>query len=207
VRRKRLRPGRRFRLLLYERLYDLLYWPLLLSLFALAVLWWYAPFIPSVATRENLIVFVGGLCLLLFLITYLGRFVSFVQCHPNHLRIQTPIFRLAISYQRIKTVRPVTFREQYPVDRQRWSQRRFIGPLLGLTGVGVTVNSYPISPRWLRFWLNEYMFTRDAPGFLFLTDDWMSLSREIDVYRDRWRDRKARAAHPTAISMNPFLHR
>jgi hypothetical protein len=190
---------------LYYRLYDLLYWPTLLLLLALAVLWWYAPFIMFLAPYDFVVLFVGGLCLALFAVTYGGRFVSYVQCRPDHLRIQTPIFRLAVSYQRIHTVRPVKFGQQYPADKQRWSQRRFLEPLLGLIGVAVTVQSYPISLRWLRVWLNDYMFTRDAPGFLFLVDDWMSLSREIDVYRDRWRDRRARAARPTVISLNPFL--
>ena len=208
MRRARSKPGRRFRLLLYERLYEQFRWPLIFLVVGLGVLWWYAPFIMFVAPRENMVVFVGGLCLLLLIATYFARFMSYVQCRPLHLRIQTPILRLAVSYERIQTVRPITFRDMYPADRQHWSQKRFLGPLFGLTGVGVTVNSYPMAPRWLKFWLNDYMFTRDAPGFLFITPDWMTLSREIDVYRDHWRDRKGRVGpRATAISMNPFVDR
>jgi hypothetical protein len=181
-------------------------WPLILLVLALAVWWWYAPFVPLVAPFEQLILYAAGLCALLMLALTAARPLSYVQCQPDHLRIQTPIFRLAVSYQRIHTVRPVSFSDQYPAAKQRWSQRRFLDPLFGLTGVAVTVRSYPIDLRWLKVWLNDYMFTRDAPGFLFLVDDWMSLSREIDVYRDHWRDRRARAATP-AFSMNPFLER
>jgi hypothetical protein len=151
--------------------------------------------------------YAAGLCLLLFMATYVARFLSYVQCRPDHLRLQTPILRLAISYGRIQTVRPVKFGEQYPSEKQPWSQRRFLEPLSGLTAVGVAVRSYPIALRWLRFWLNDYLFLRDAPGFLFLVEDWMTLSREIDVYRDRWRDRRQNASTAGAFSMNPFLKR
>ncbi len=203
--RERSRPGRRFRLLLYSRLYDTIWWPLVLLLIALGALWWYAPFIIFLAPFDDLVLFAAGLCALLLLGSALARPLSFVQCRPNHLRIQTPIFRLAISYDRIVTVRPTKFSDQYPPTTQRWSQRRFLDPFFPATAVGVTVRSYPIALKWLKVWLNDYLFTRDAPGFLFLVDDWMSLSREIDVYRDRWRDRKPRAAHSGAFSMNPFL--
>jgi hypothetical protein len=205
--RAHVRPGRRFRLLLYKRLYDTLVWPLALLMLLLAGLWWYAPFIPWLAPFDQLLLYVEGLCALLLLGTALAHPLSFVQCRPDHLRIQTPIFRLAVSYQRIHTVRPVKFSDQYPAEKQPWSQRRFLEPFFGLTAVGVTVRSYPIALKWLKVWLNDYLFTRDAPGFLFVVDDWMTLSREIDVYRDHWRDRQPRAAHSGAFSMNPFLER
>jgi len=201
------RPGRRFRLLLYKRLYDSLVWPLALIMILLAVLWWFAPFIPWLAPFEDLVLYSEGLCALLLLGLALAHPLSFVQCRPDHLRIQTPIFRLAISYGRLHTVRPVKFSEQYPAEHQHWSQRRFLEPFFGLTAVAVTVRSYPIDLKWLKIWLNDYLFTRDAPGFLFVVDDWMTLSREIDVYRDHWRDRKSHAPQAGAYSMNPFIDR
>jgi hypothetical protein len=207
MRRAPGRSGRRFRLLLYNRLYAAVVWPSILLLLALAVLWWYAPFILLVAPFDQLILYAAGLCALLLLATALARPLSYVQCRPDHLRIQTPILRLAVSYQRVHTVRPVKFGDQYPSEKQRWSQRRFLEPLFGMTGVAVSVRSYPISLAWLKVWLNDYMFTRDAPGFLFLVNDWMTLSREIDVFRDRWRERQAPATHSGAYSMSPFLDR
>jgi hypothetical protein len=201
------KPGARFRLLQYERLYQVARSPLWLIVIGLAVLWWRAPFVSFLAPFESIILYAAGLCLLCWAALALMRRFAYVQCFPEALRIQTPLLRLAISYQRIHTVRPVVFKDMHPPSRQRWSQRHFLEPLFGLTGVGVTVSSYPMPLRWLRPLLGEYMFTRDAPGFLFLVDDWMTLSRQIDVYRDLWRDRKAHGARPAPASLNPFLKR
>ncbi len=204
---KRAKPGRRFRLLLYYRLYTLVRGPLILIALGMAVLWWRAPFVALLAPREDWLLFVGGLCLALLGLMRIARGLAYVQCFPTHLRIQTPLLRLAVSYERVYSVRPVTFRDMYPPSRQRWSQRHFLEPLYSLTGVGVVLKTYPISERWLRLWLSEYMFLRDAHGFLFLVEDWMALSRQIDDFRDRWRDRKAQAARRARVSMNPFFNR
>ena len=201
------RAGRRFRLLIYERLYSILRWPLWLIELGLAVLWWRAPFVPLLAPLDGWMLFLAALCLLAWAVMYIMRFLAYVQCRPDFLLLQTPLLRLAISYSRIRSVRPIIFREMYPPAKQRWSQKHFLEPIFGLTGVGVTLASYPISHRWLKFWLNDYLFTLDAPGFLLMVDDWMTLSRQIDVFRDHWRDRKARSAPPAAISLNPFLDR
>lgn len=204
---ERIRPGRRFRLLIYDRLYAIARWPLWLILLGLAVLWWRAPFVAFLAPLDEWLLYSAGFCLLLWAGLFIMRGRAFVQCRPDSLRIQTPLLRLAISYGRINTVRPVVVKDMHPPSRLRRSQRRFLEPLFGLTAVGVTVSSYPMRLGWLRLLLGQYMFTRDAPGFLFVVDDWMTLSRQIDVFRDQWRDRKSRSVRSTPVSMNPFLGR
>lgn len=201
------RPGRRFQLLLYERLYRLVRWPLWLIALGMAVLWWRAPFVSFLTPIEDLLLYAAGLCVGAWAVLYVMRGLSYVQCRPNHLRIQTPLLRLAISYQRIHTVRPVVFKEMHPASQQRWSQRHFLEPFFPRTAVGLTVSSYPMSLGMLRLLLGEYMFTRDAPGFLFVVDDWMTLSRQIDVFRDRWRGTQAHNPRPASISLNPFMDR
>jgi hypothetical protein len=138
---------------------------------------------------------------------YVMRGLSYVQCRPTHIRIQTPLLRLAISYQRVHTVRPVVFKDMHPPSQQHWSQRHYLEPFFGRTAVGLTVSSYPMSLGLLKVLLGEYMFTHDAPGFLFLVDDWMTLSRQIDVYHDRWRGAQGQPARASSISLNPFLDR
>jgi hypothetical protein len=203
----RTKPGKRFRLLFYERIYAIVRWPLWLIVLGLAVIWWRAPFVGFLAPLDDWLLYAAGLCLLLWAALNILQRIAYVQCFPAYFRIQTPLLRLAISYQRIRTVRPVVFKEMHPPSKQPWSQRHFLEPLFGLTGVGVTVSSYPMPLRWLKLLLGRYMFTRDAPGFLFLVDDWMTLSRQIDVYRDLWRDRTSHVGRTAPVSMNPFLRR
>jgi len=203
----RVGPGRRHRLLLYDRMYASRRWPLLLIALGTAVLWWRAPGVSFLAPHEDWLLGIGGLSLFIFADTFVARYFCFVQCHPRHLRIQTPLYRVVVSYQRVHHVRPIALRDMYPPSRQRWNERYLLEPLAGMTCVGVNLNSYPLGESWLRLWLNRLMFTRDTPGFLFLVADWMTLSREIDVYRDRWNTARARAARPARISQNPFSKR
>ncbi|MBI3760298.1 MAG: hypothetical protein HY260_00335 [Chloroflexi bacterium] len=202
---QRAKPGRRYRLLLYERLYAMIRWPCLLIAIATFALWWYAPGVTFLASRGDWLLTVAILTGLLFLASLVARYLSFVQCFPNFVRIQTPLYRVVISYQRVTQVRPIIFKEMYPPSKQRWSQRRFLEPFFGLTAVGINLTGYPLSERWLRLWLNDYTFTRDIPGFMFLVGDWMSLSREIDGYRDRWLTKKLQDARPPRPSISPFL--
>ena len=151
------------------------------------VLWWFAPGIPLFSSElaQFLLLVVIALCGLLFLYTLVGPFLAYVQCRPTHLLVSTPLFRLAVSYARIRNVRPVKFTP----PQLGWSQRRFLEPFLGMTVVSVDLKSFPLSERLLRLWLNPYLFSGDSTGFLLLTKDWMATSRDIDVHRTEWATR------------------
>jgi hypothetical protein len=180
-------PGKRHPLLLYRRLFAMLRPPTFFIALFCGVLWWFAPNLPWLSSEaaQFALLITTVLCGMLFLYTLIGPALAYVQCFPTHLRVSTPLFRLAISYSRMGTARPVQFT---PWD-VRWSQRRFLEPFLGATALLLDLKRYPLSERWLRLWLNEYMFPHNATGLIFHTPDWMALSREIESYRSEWKTR------------------
>jgi hypothetical protein len=179
--------GKHHPLLLYARLFAMLRPPAFFIALLCGVLWWFAPRIPLFSSElaQVLLLVVIVLCSLLFLYTLVGPALSYVQCRPTHLLVSTPLFRLAISYARIRNVRPVKF----VPPKLGWSQRRFLEPFLGMTVVAVDLKSFPLNEKLLRLWLNPYMFGGDATGFLLHTKDWMATSRDIDVHRTEWKTR------------------
>jgi hypothetical protein len=179
--------GKHHQLLLYARLFAMLRPPAFFIALLCGGLRWFAPRIPLLASElaQGLLLVVIALCSLLFLYTLVGPSLSYVQCRPTHLLVSTPLFRLAVSYARIRTVRPVRFA---PSDLG-WSQRRFLEPFLGMTVVSVDLKSFPLNEKLLRLWLNPYLFAGDATGFLLLTKDWMATSRDIDANRTEWKMR------------------
>ncbi len=193
---KKPRPGKRFRLRLYERLFAMLRWPSFLLAVSTYVLWWIAPDHPLLAAGQGLLPIISAICFILFIVSLIAPFLCYVQCHAKYLLISTPVYRLSVSYSRIDMVTAVNFGQQYPFSRQRWSQRRFLEPLFfersgQLTVVAVWVRQYPLPLRWLKLWFTDYMFAPDSPGFLFMVNDWMGLSHQIEDYRSAWRERRA----------------
>ena len=98
---------------------------------------------------------------------YLARRLAWVQCRPNHLHIQMPFCPLVVSYGRIKGVRPQAFAQVFDPAGERAARR-----------------------RWLRLWFSPYLLAPDVTGFVFLVEDWMALSRQLDEFRTAWMMRR-----------------
>lgn len=180
-------PGARHPLLLYVRWFGMLRLPALLIAVLSAGLWWFADSVPLLANTlaQAALLTLSILCGLLFVYAWVGPRMSYVQCRPTHLRISTPLFRLAVSYSRIRTTKPVKFAPG-PLPA---SQSRLVDPFRGQTIVAAEFISYPMSERWLRLWFSPFMFAKDLMGLQFIVTDWMALSREIDSYRSHWKTR------------------
>jgi hypothetical protein len=191
-------PGKRQPLLLYARLFAMLRPPAFFIALLCGVLWWFASGIPLLSSdlAQTALLAVIVVCALLFVYTLIGPALSYVQCFPTYLLVSTPLFRLAVSYSRIRAVRPV----QFTPRNIRWSQRRFLEPFLGMTVVAVDLKSYPMRENLLRLWLNSYMFAPDVTGLLFHTVDWMATSREIDAYRTEWKTRNQQPRPNTPLT-------
>ncbi len=176
---------RRHPLLIYHRLFAA--WRMLALLIALgsAAAWWLnVPPVDTQVVRAGLLAMavVAGL---LFVYTALGPRLSYVECRPNHLLVSTPLYRLAVSYRRIYTTRPVLFA---PAG-VRWTKAWLAQPFVGRTALAVDLSGYPVSRGFLRLWLNEFVLPRDFLGLLLVTPDWMTLSLDIDSHRGAWKTR------------------
>jgi hypothetical protein len=182
--------GKRFHLLLYEHVVGRYRRPALALAVLLLGLWypvsldlltWPRP--PADAWLLS-----GGLVSLAFwLFAWLGPRFAYVQPREDHLRLQTPIYRLKISYRRIQDTRPIDLAKLFPPDSLPRAGRRTLEPFFGHTALGIDLRGMPLPPLLLRLFLSRFLFAPDLEGFVLLVDDWMQLSRQISVRTDAWR--------------------
>ncbi len=179
--------GDRFRLIIYERMWQRWAWPCILIVPASVALWWFAPRIPIIYAPFRTLALIPALVSLVILVyTFLARRLAWVQCKPNHLHIQTPFYPLVISYGRIKGVRPKPFAQVFNPAGEKTARLRWLLPYWGKTTLVVELSKYPLSKTWLRLWFSPYLLTTDATSFTFLVEDWMALSRQLDEFRSAW---------------------
>ena len=188
--------GKRHPLLIYTRLYRAWRNPALLIAVGTAVLWWLAPPPLDQLLPQSALLAATVVSALLYIYTVAGERLTYVRCTPGYLRVSTPLYRLAISYDRIHTSRPVRFS---PADIP-WTHRWLVEPFLGHTALALDLRGYPVSLRFLRLWFNRYVLPGDFLGLLFITPDWMALSREIEVYRGDWKTRRRTERNAAALT-------
>jgi hypothetical protein len=190
-------PGERFILLLYQRSLAgprrlaLLLAVLLLGLWIparLGMLDW-----PAVEQARWLLA--GGLVAAAFwLYAQFAPLTAYVQARPDHLRVQTPIYRLKISYRRVPETRPIEFGRMFPPASQG-GRKNWMAPFFGMTALGVDLYDWPLPRPLLRLFLDRTFLAPDRPGLVLLVDDWLRLSRQVNDRIDRFRQ-QAREAGP-----------
>jgi len=184
--------GKRFRLLIYERMWQRWAWPCVLIVLASAALWRFAPRISTIHPSLRILAIIPALvCLVILVYAYLARRLAWIQCRSGHLRIQTPIYPLAISYSRIKGARPKTLGQVFDPTAQKAAQRNWLRPYWHKTVLVVELSKYPVSKKWLRLWFSPYLLPPHVTGFVFLVEDWMALSRQLEDYRANWEMHRA----------------
>nr|HID14461.1 hypothetical protein [Anaerolineae bacterium] len=196
--------GDRFRLLIYERMWQRWAWPCILIVPASVTLWWFAPRIWIIYTPLRALALIPAFAALVILAyAHLARRLAWVQCRLDHLRIQTPFYPLVVSYGRVKKVRPKPFARVFDPAREKAARQRWLHPYWGRTALVVEISKYPLSKAWLRLWLSPYLLAPDVPGFVFLVEDWMALSRQLDEYRTAWGMRRAEQRRE-ALAKRPY---
>jgi len=191
---KKRRRGDRFPLLVYAPLGRR--WGnlgLLLSLTSF-ILWWFAPRVLGPVAdllvlrhAPLLMVLAGG-----FLVVYgfAARRMAYVQCFSTYLRIQTPIYPLVVSYRRIAATRPVQMAKIFDPEREKAARRLWPARYWTMTAVAVELKSLPMSERWLRLWFDRYLFAPEVTGFVFLVEDWIGFSRQLEGFRAAYKARR-----------------
>ncbi|HEY73568.1 MAG TPA: hypothetical protein G4N99_09885 [Thermoflexia bacterium] len=192
--------GDRFRLQIYERMWQRWAWPCILIIVASIVLWWFAPRISIIYRPWNILTLAPAfISLALLVYAFMARRLSWVQCRANHLRIQTPFYPLIISYSRIKAVRPNPFHKVFDPRSEKEARRRWLLPYWPKTVIVVELSKYPMSRAWLRLWFSPYLLCPDIDGFVFLVEDWMAFSRQADDFRTNWEQRRAERRQQTSV--------
>jgi hypothetical protein len=182
--------GDKFPLLIYRRWARTLRLPALLIAVACGIIWWYAPTSDEMVEYDWMFIVIGVIGALIFLYSLLARQAAYVQCLPNYVKIRTPFMSVVISYKRVSQVRPTELHLQFPPANMKRSQLRLLRPFLGRTAVLLELSGFPIGERRLRGWFPWFMFAAEVTGFVLLVEDWMALSRQINVYTDRWVTRR-----------------
>jgi len=201
MRRQKL--GKRYPLLLYQRVMDRLWGATLALGVMLLTIWGWSWFslTPLFQSQDNVWLGVAAAVLLSFTIfAFFGRKVAYVQAHRDHIRLVTPFLRTNISYRRIRRVHPAAFQQLYPPHEASWAQRQLLSPFYGMTAVVLELNGYPLPPILLRFFLAPQMFSPQTTGLILLVPGWMKFSMELDSYRGVWmQSQSRRRAAPGAL--------
>lgn len=185
------RGGTRFRLLIYGRMWQRWAWPCTLIAVASFVMWWVAPRTPLIHPLFRPLTLVPALAALLILAyAYLARRMAWVQCRQNQLYIQTPLHPLSVSYGRFKGVRPTTFAQVFDPAKEKGTRQAWLRPYWNRTVIVVEISNYPLPKTWMRLWFSRYLLLPNSNGFVFLVDDWMALSRQLDDSRANWEMRR-----------------
>jgi hypothetical protein len=180
------RGGRRYPLLLYTHMINR-WWPatflLGLSMFGLA---WAMSFSRPATTQTWQLMTLGGagaivLVMTVFLIVI--RKAAYVQPFNDHLRLVTPFLRINISYKRLRRASTATMSSLFPPRSISGWKQEIIAPLGSKTAIVVDLTGYPISQTVLRYFLSPFFFKDKTPHFVFLIEDWMRFSTELESLR------------------------
>ena len=188
--RNRQQTGHRYPLRLYRHVVRLQHTRVMLLAIMLLGLWLLSmtslvKWMPEGGERWLL---AGGLVAAAYwLFIAIGPLTAYVQPRSDHLRLQTPVYRLKISYQRIRSTRPVDVVHMLPPSGLSRAQRRELAPFLGETALGINLTDWPL-PRWvLRLFLSKWMLSSDQLSLVLFTENWMDLSQELTEAMNRWR--------------------
>jgi len=178
--------GKRYPLLIYD--YTLGRWypaTFTLSLF-LFLIWWFLPTIQHKNQRDwqdTALLSIVGITLIATFFLFLARKWAYIRPYKKYLLLATPFLRLKISYKRIIQTKATEMRTLFPPSQlSRW-QRDSMAHLLKKTAIIVELNAFPLSPALLRLFLSPFFFKDKTPHFVFLVNDWMRFSSELDSFR------------------------
>jgi hypothetical protein len=160
----------------------------------------------------------GGLFSLFLLDEYLGYFLlgvgvvilaiaiflqgegrwAYVQANPDHLNVVGPFLRVKVSYRRIKSAHSGQLQQIFPPQRLKGSEKSLLTPFFGKTVVVVELAGFPMSPAVLKLFFPRFVFLPQGTGFVFIVDDWLSLSTDIDNAIGSWRQSQAKRGNVNA---------
>lgn len=200
-----LKPGDRFPLLLYHFAVSRYRRPAMLLALLLLGLWYPVSLdlLPWPKPPSDAWLLAGGAVSVAFwLFALIGPRLAYVQPREDHLRLQTPIYRLKVSYRRILNTRAAELAKIFPPSSVSSGKRRLLLPFYGRTAVGVDLEGYPLHPMLMRLFLHALFFAPDRTGLILIVADWMRLSNQLSDRLQAWQEsRRHHAARSDAAAI------
>ncbi len=153
-------------------------------------LWWAAPqlFLPE-QSLAPLILVISGIGVLLVIYAIFARQAA-VACRPNHFVIHTPFYPVVFSYSRIELIRPMLFNNIFPPEKEKRARLQMYQKLWGQTVIVISLKSFPLPLWWIKLWFHPYLLHPQECALVLPVDDWMGLSRQLEVQRARGREQR-----------------
>ncbi len=151
------------------------------------LLWWALSTDPETSPLAWLSIGISIVGLLIFIYTRLARNAC-VRCYEDHFTIYTPFYPIAISYGRVTMIRPSEFKMIFPLEKEKEIRINIFRSLWTKTAILVDVKSYPLPFWWLKLWVSPYLLNPKGNGLVLLTEEWMTLSRQLGDARSNWAD-------------------
>ena len=178
--------GKRHPLLYHQRLSEQYFWPAVLIVGVSTGLLVWAP--AKLEPYRPILTLALACCGLVLALTLLFRLRAYARCSMHGVLLRLPFYHFEIPYSEIKNVRPTELFRLFPPQEQRWSQRRFLAPLLGQTVLVIELDELPNRKTWLRLWMTKYMICPDRVGVIVAVRDWMGFRAELDEFSARRRN-------------------
>ncbi len=134
----------------------------------------------SVPAQGPLLGLAAGITFLLWLIVLILPRMAYVQCLPDYLLLQVGLFRLIVSYSRVRASHSVQHGQIHDPKTQPRSRRKLAVRMALKQCVAIELSTYPMAFFLLRNLTHPFLFLGEEPGFLFAVEDWMGLDREVD---------------------------
>jgi len=180
--------GKKFRLLIYRHFIGRYRWPAFILAVVMLGLWYMRQsgvlaWPPLAASRTLLAA--GCLSAGIWIFSLIGPALAYAQARQDHLRVQTPLFRLEIPYDLIQSTRPIDLRRVFS-DKIRQRHANLLQPFQGLTPLAVDLRQLPIARFRLRIFFHQLMFAPDRQGVILFVKDWAALSQQIASRSSTW---------------------
>lgn len=108
---------------------------------------------------------------------------------PNYLILQGPLNQVRLSYGRVTSVTSSHLSQHFDLETLKGRERFMVEPLYQYTCGFIELYSFPkkLSPK-KRKRFPRFLFSPRRLGLLLVVDDWMKLSRDVEIARQKWRE-------------------
>ncbi len=110
--------------------------------------------------------------------------------YPSHFILRGPSKSVKVSYGRIHSITTTQPAQHFQLSELNRQERTLVKPYYKQTCVFVGLSSFPKSLKNRNRWFPRSLFGFRERGILLIVADWLTLSRNLEDARQRWREAK-----------------